>query len=77
MMEGDDLVANFMAITGAAEDQASQMLEATNFDLSAAVDLFFAAHGDAAGANLSAPPPHDAGGALFNDDEALARQLQK
>ena len=80
MDDQDDLVANFVGITGAGESQALQMLEATGFNLQEAVELFFAAGGD-----FGANPP--AGGAAAGlpaelngepeDDEALARRLQK
>ncbi|EFJ41718.1 hypothetical protein VOLCADRAFT_98325 [Volvox carteri f. nagariensis] len=46
---GGDLVANFMAITGADDGVAIQMLEAANFNLEDAVQLFFAAEGNVGG----------------------------
>ncbi|KAK9817646.1 hypothetical protein WJX72_000123 [[Myrmecia] bisecta] len=59
----EEAIANFVAITGADVSQATTMLEATNFDLSQAVDLFFAS----AGEDL-APSDHDA-------DAKMAREL--
>ena len=80
-MDTDDAVVNFVAITGASDSQATQMLEATNFDLSAAIDLFFAAGDAAAGGAGPGPGPAGdaapAGTAGFEDDEALAQRLQK
>jgi len=84
-MENDETVANFVAITGASDSDAIQHLEATNFDISAAVELFFAAaggggeqgdanQGPAAGGAGGAPSHPDSG---FVDDESLARRLQK
>ncbi|KXZ56917.1 hypothetical protein GPECTOR_1g827 [Gonium pectorale] len=46
---GEDVVANFMAITGADDGVAVQMLEAANFVLEDAVNLFFAADAGGAG----------------------------
>ncbi|KAG2448168.1 hypothetical protein HYH02_006753 [Chlamydomonas schloesseri] len=43
--DGGDLIANFLAITGADEGVAIQCLEAANFNLEEAVNLFFAADG--------------------------------
>lgn len=79
-MEDDDL-ANFVGITGATESQALQMLEATGFNLQEAIELFFAAGGDVG----AAVPPAGAAAAPLSaefmdepeDDEALARRLQK
>ncbi|KAG2487936.1 hypothetical protein HYH03_013515 [Edaphochlamys debaryana] len=48
-MADGDLVANFMAITGADDGVAIQMLEAANFVLEDAVNLFFAADGHIGG----------------------------
>ena len=80
MDDHDDLVANFVGITGAAESQALQMLEATGFNLEEAIELFFAAGGDvgpgpSAGAAAPAFPAESNG--QPEDDEALARRLQK
>jgi hypothetical protein len=74
----DDLVASFCGITGATESQALQTLEATGYNLQEAIELFFAAGGD-----LGSGPPAAAPPAAANfmeepeDDEALARRLQK
>jgi UBA-like domain len=80
MEEHDDLVANFVGITGSTESQALQMLEATAFSLEEAIELFFAAGGDvgsgAPAAAAAAPLPTDFG-KEHEDDEALARRLQK
>ncbi|GLI69181.1 hypothetical protein VaNZ11_013750 [Volvox africanus] len=68
---GGDVVANFMAITGADDAVAIQMLEAVNFNLEEAVQLFFASEGNAgvdhgpgpaAGGSASAGPRGGAGG---------------
>ncbi|GIL42641.1 hypothetical protein Vafri_589 [Volvox africanus] len=68
---GGDVVANFMGITGADDAVAIQMLEAVNFDLEEAVQLFFASEGNvagdhgpgaAAGGSASAGPRGGAGG---------------
>lgn len=40
--EGDELVSEFVAFTGADVSQAKQMLEATGDDLQSAIDLYFA-----------------------------------
>lgn len=40
--EGDALVSDFVAFTGADVSQAKQMLEATGNDLQSAIDLYFA-----------------------------------
>lgn len=80
----DEQVANFIAVTGATEVQAFQMLEATGHDLEHAVQLFFAAGGDVgsgagatdqgAGPSSSEAAPHNH---HHNDDEAFARQLEQ
>lgn len=71
-MDPSEAVANFVAITGADEAAALSMLEATGYQLEAAVNLFFAS-GDAGGAGS------DVGAGLpgIQDDEALARRLQE
>jgi hypothetical protein len=79
-MDGDDPVAAFLAVTGATEAQAVQMLEATNYSLQDAVELFFAAGGDlgggaptaaaAQGLDAAGPPP------LVGDEE-MARRLHE
>lgn len=86
IMADDSLVAHFMAVTGANEEQAVQMLEATNQDLEQAVGLFFAADMSGSGTTdrhvndprSSSGPTHigkDGGEEI--DDEALARRLQE
>lgn len=72
-MNHDDLMASFVAVTGAPEAQALQMLESTGFDLEQAVGLFFAV-GEAGGAPAPAAAPS---AAAHEDDEALARRLQQ
>jgi hypothetical protein len=48
MADTSDLVAQFIAFTGVEDaGKAMQMLEATNHDIQAAVELYFAAHADA------------------------------
>lgn len=49
MADDGDLIANFLAITGADEGVAIQCLEAANFSLEEAVNLFFAADGNFGG----------------------------
>ncbi len=50
MADDGDLVANFLAITGCADDAAAvQWLEAANFSLEDAVNLYFAADGNLGG----------------------------
>ncbi len=50
MADTSDLVAQFIAFTGVEDaGKATQMLEATNHDIQAAVELYFAAHADAPG----------------------------
>jgi hypothetical protein len=51
---GGDVVANFMAVTGADDEVAIQMLEAANFNLEEAVQLFFAAEGNVGGGRSAA-----------------------
>ncbi|GLC38061.1 hypothetical protein PLESTM_000679800 [Pleodorina starrii] len=46
---GGDLVAEFISITGSDDGTAIQMLEAANFNLEEAVQLFFAAEGHVGG----------------------------
>jgi UBA-like domain len=71
-MSRSDDVSQFCAVTAATEAEAINMLEATNYDLQSAIELFFAAGTDvgsgSAGPSIPAPAP---------DDEALARQLQE
>jgi hypothetical protein len=78
MSDHDETLANFTAITGATESQALQMLEATGYSLEQAVELYFAAGGDV---GVSTGPAAPSLPAAFNaepeDDEALARRLQK
>lgn len=68
MADDGDLVANFMAITGADDETAIRVLEAANFELEQAVNLFFAAepHMDAGGSaghrNAGGAGPHQDGG---------------
>lgn len=47
MNDSDDILASFMAVTGGSEESAVQMLEATDFQLQDAIDLFFAVGGNA------------------------------
>jgi hypothetical protein len=71
MEDRSEVVANFVAITGADEVAALTMLEATGYNLEQAVDLHFAANaGDGGGAADAAMAP-------MEDDEALARRLQQ
>ncbi len=50
MADTSDLVAQFIAFTGVEDTgKAAQMLEATNHDIQAAVELYFAAQADAPG----------------------------
>ena len=79
----DDLVANFVAVTGSDESQAISMLEATGYSLEEAVQLFFAA-GPQEPAPSTRPPSSPLGGAAAgggghhdDDDEAFARRLQQ
>lgn len=90
--EGNDLVANFMAITGADDVVALQMLEAADFDMEQAVNLFFAAeggmdaghaaaasHGDGAGGGGGQPRGGGGGaGARRNSfgDEAMGDDIR-
>ncbi|BDA49565.1 UBX domain-containing protein 7 [Coccomyxa sp. Obi] len=53
----DDVVANFIDITGADHATAQSLLEATNYDLEQAVGLFFATHGDTGGAASGSAVP--------------------
>jgi hypothetical protein len=46
MNGSDDILASFMAVTGGTEENALQMLEATDFQLQDAIDLFFAVGGN-------------------------------
>ena len=71
-MDPSEAVANFVAITGADEAAALSMLEATGYQLEAAVNLFFAS-GDAGGGGGAAAGDMPA----FEDDEALARRLHQ
>lgn len=68
-MDPEEAVANFVAITGADEAAALAMLEATGYNLEAAVNLHFASGGEAGGGDVDMP--------AFEDDEALARRLQQ
>jgi hypothetical protein len=70
----DEALASFVAVTGASEAEAAQMLEATNGSLQEAVELFFAAGAGGGGAAAAGAP---AAGAPGEDDEALARRLQQ
>jgi hypothetical protein len=71
MSDPSELVASFIAFTGADEQAAQQMLEATGFDLEQAVSLYYAAGpSGAGGAPEAALPP-------MEDDEALARRLHE
>ena len=66
-----DLVAQFIAFTGVEDtSKAMQMLDATNDDIQAAVELYFAAHADVPGAGLN----H--GSADVADDARVAQALQ-
>lgn len=71
MADPSEAVANFVAITGADEAAALQMLQATGYQLEEAVNLFFAT-GDAGGAAAARSMQPE-----FEDDEALARRLQE
>ncbi|KAI3424405.1 hypothetical protein D9Q98_009957 [Chlorella vulgaris] len=64
------VVTSFMAITGADEAAANAMLEASAYDLEAAVNLHFAV-GPAGGAQQGGPH-HE-----VESDEAMARRLQQ
>ncbi|KAL4431383.1 hypothetical protein ABPG75_006639 [Micractinium tetrahymenae] len=75
MADPSEAVANFVAITGADEATALQMLEATGYQLEGAVNLFFAT-GEAGGAG-GAGGPGAAPLPAMEDDEALARRLQE
>lgn len=71
-MDNSEAVANFMAITGADETAALATLEATGFELEAAINLHFAGaaaqEGGGGVAGGAGPPPPA-------DDEAMARRL--
>lgn len=72
MADTSDLVAQFIAFTGVEDaGKAMQMLEATNHDIQAAVELYFAAHADAPGGSHVPNPA--------NQDQDLqhARDLQE
>jgi hypothetical protein len=79
----DDLIATFVAVTGSTEDQATQMLQATNYELEEAVSLFYAAgmegeegtHAEAAAGGPSSARMPDL--QEDEDDEAIARRLQE
>lgn len=73
MADHGEVIANFMAITNADHSTASNILEAADWQLDAAIDLFFAA---GQGAGL-APAPGVGHAAPMDDDEELARQLQR
>ena len=73
-MDNSEVVASFMAITGADEAAALATLEATGFELEAAINLHFAGagaqeEGAGAGGGAGLPP--------LEDDEAMARRLQQ
>ena len=84
-MSDDSLVAHFIAVTGSTEDQAIQMLEATNNDLEEAVGLYFAADmptepkkmGDGGGSLDHADASRVGQGVhSHEEDEEFARRLQ-
>ena len=73
-MDNSEAVANFMAITGADEAAALAILEATGFELEAALNLHFAGagalEGGGGGGGGAGLPP-------LEDDEAMARRLHQ
>jgi hypothetical protein len=79
-MADQEVLANFLAITGASEAEALSLLEAAGFQLEEAVNLFFAAGDDFQGGAAFPLPPSQVlppPAAAFEDDEALARRLQE
>lgn len=68
----DDEIASFCAVTGADDDVAHQMLEATGNDLESAINLYFAAGAPGVSAPGARTEPEQA-----FDDEALARHLHE
>lgn len=77
-MADTDLVPSFCAVTGAEDDVALQMLSATNNDLEAAINLFFAAGLAPTGIDQG-PQPAGSQTALPSEeqDQALAERLQQ